>query len=639
MMLFLSLLSFVACKDPLPYEGAFDLPIAAAVVQPEVGGPFLDPVGYVASAHSGQISILSLKQALQDPTTGQVTKGSFLSDDPTSPFLRGAPLATGRDRLLTALAAWAPDRGTIHLFAGDAAFGQLLRVPHVTGVDASGYPIEPEPTASEPVFTDTDGNGDAPTLTALTLKPGYSATETWTVTFDGDAWTVDGSRSGRMSTRAAPGEPFVGERRAIAFTIEGEATAGDQFVFATDSGLVEYDLGGVPTALAMSPDQSTLAVVVDVDAGAKLLWVDPATGEVSQTFELPAGAVPGRLAWRPDGVLFVADRALPAAYAIAPDAAIAPIALPWPVLDLAPLDVDDEHLLYLAPEPLGDIDARVARQVWLYDLDAATFRDTNPFDAGDQGIDVRASIAGLEAIPMAFDYPETDTAGAQREAPAVAVALGTGRVTFVEASTGCLLHDANGPRSSATSQTSPYDYTDNFSADAEDTPRLEPNAETDGAGRQRHVVVNACAGIAPTEQWLLRYDRGPQGWIVEGSISGVQTSLAYDDVRYVSDEGAIALTVRANGAVPVDGWKISFSVLDGALAATGDGGDDDQSLGNSEPRLSSPTDPVYFHYRVGPTGGAWDPVDDRVFLLVVAAGDDLVARVNPMSGQTEVVWQ
>ena len=639
MMPLLSVLSLLGCQDPPTYEGAFDLPIAATVVQPEVGGPFTDPVGYVASAHSGQIAILSLKQALQDASTGQVTKGSFLSDDPTSPFLRGAPLPTGRDRLLTAVAAWAPDRATIHLFAGDAAFQKLLRVPHVIGVDASGFPIEPTPTVSEPVFTDTDGSGDAPVLGALEVKAGYSASETWTVAFDGDAWTVDGSRSGRMSKRATAGEPFVGERRAIAFTIEGAATAGDRFVFTTDSGLVEYDLGGVPTALAMSPDQTTLAVVVDEDEGATLLWVDPATGEVSHRFDLPAGAVPGRLAWRPDGVLFVADRALPFAYAIAPDASFTAIALPWPVLDLAPLDVDTAHLLYLAPQALGAVDPRVARQVWLYDLDAAAFRDTNPFVAGDQGIDVRASIAGLDAIPLAFDYPETDGSGVQPHAPAVAVALGSGRVTFVEASTGCLLHDANGPRTSATSQTAPYDYTDNFSVDVEDAPRLEPNAETDNSGRQRHVVVNACAGIAPTEQWLLRYDRAQEGWVVEGSVSGVQASLAYDDERYVSDEGSIALTVRANGAVPLDGWKISFSVLDGALAGTGDGGDDDLSLGNTEPRLSAPVDPVFFHYRVGPTGGAWDPVDDRAFVLVVAAAADLVARVNPMSGQTEVVWQ
>ena len=57
-----------------------------------------------------------------------------------------------------------------------------------------------------------------------------------------------------------------------------------------------------------------------------------------------------------------------------------------------------------------------------------------------------------------------------------------------------------------------------------------------------------------------------------------------------------------------------------------------------EPRLSDPGDPVFFHYRVGPSGGAWDPVDDRAFVLVIAAGEDLAARANPSTGFTEVVW-
>lgn len=640
-------LALVACTKPLPYEGAFDLPVAASVVDPLVGGPFEDPVGYVASAHSGQIALLALKQAIPNPTTGQIAKGTYLTDDPTSPFTRGAPLATGRDRLLTSLATWAPDAATIHVFAGDAAFGELIRVPHVVGVDADGFPVEPTPTHDDPVFTDADGSGDAPTLADVVLKAGYVTTETWTITSDGEAWTVVGSRSGRMPTKAVSGTPYVGERRVIAFTIEGDATAGDTFTVHTDGGLVAYDVGGVPTALAMSPDQGTLAAIVEGDTD-QLVWIDPATGAVTTTIALPDGASPSRLAWRADGVLFVADRARAAAYAVAADGAVTELPTPWPVLDVAPLDDDDGgRWLYLAPAPLT-ADPDDAQRVWVLDLATGELVDTNPLVEGVQGAPVRAPITGLEAIPLAFTWPERASDGGRRTAPAAGVALGTGRLHFVEPATGCLLRDASGPRSLFVSTYSLGDYLScagsggacsASSAAIDGTPRLEANAEIQSDGTQHHVVVAPCAGTAPSERWKLRYHRELDAWVVEGSVSGVQDQLAYGDRRYVSDGGEVAFTIRETASLPPDGWLIEFDVVDGALAATGDSGDNDVTLGTGEPRFSDPADPVFFHYRVGATDGAWDVVDDRAFVLVVASGEDLAARVDPHDGLTEVVWQ
>ena len=95
--LLLLVLGLSACEEDPTYEGAFEIPVAATVLQPEdTDMLFEEPIGFVANANGGRIHMLSLKQ------------GRFLSDDPTSAFLRGNPLATGEARQLGGIAAWAP---------------------------------------------------------------------------------------------------------------------------------------------------------------------------------------------------------------------------------------------------------------------------------------------------------------------------------------------------------------------------------------------------------------------------------------------------------------------------------------------------------------------------------------------------
>jgi len=131
----------VACRDDEPWEGNFDLPSAGAVLQNEVGGPFEEPVGYAASAHGGQIAILALKQ------------GRYLTDDDTASFVSAPPLATGRNRVIGGLATYAPDEQNTVVYAADRAYGQVLRIPHVVGLDPNGVPKRVMPTATEPAST------------------------------------------------------------------------------------------------------------------------------------------------------------------------------------------------------------------------------------------------------------------------------------------------------------------------------------------------------------------------------------------------------------------------------------------------------------------------------------------------------
>jgi len=146
--------------------------------------------------------------------------------------------------------------------------------------------------------------------------------------------------------------------------------------------------------------------------------------------------------------------------------------------------------------------------------------------------------------------------------------------------------------------------------------------------------VNSCAGVARDEEWSLIYDELQQGWLVEGSVSGLQTELARNDQRYVSDEGAISFTVMAGISPADDGDRYLVTVRDGILLASGDLYRD----GDPEHAFELPGRPVVFWYDAGPTGGGWDELDRRAYALWPLMNSDFVARVRLSSGHTEIVW-
>lgn len=614
----LALLALAGCPEDAVYEGAFDMPVDAAVLPPEVGGPFEEPIGYVANGIGGQITPLSLKQGL------------FLADDPIASFLRGAALPTGGARLLESVATWSPDEATVHVFAGDLAFEQLLRVPHVIGLEGD-EPIEAQATVGEPVFIDLDGSGGAASLESLQVKTGFTTTETWTVAFDGHVWWVEGSRSGRQAETATPGFPYWADERRIGFTIEGDGTVGDRFEIPTDSGVVEYDVGGSPLELSIAPDQSVLAMIVhDRDLDAPVLrWFDPVADALIAGPELPAGAQPTRMAWAPDGSLFVADLAEDPetgagfAWQVHPSTGeVVEHPLPFPTADVAPMFSDEDGTRLLYVHPFG------SQEIWILDLDAGALVDVNTWRPGLQGMDLRSPVTGIEAMPVRYRFPETNEAGVQRWGRSVAVSLAAGRIAFVEEGTGCLVRDEFGPRTDFSFTSSALDYaTSGISALG---AYLEPNAND-----TRSVQVNPCAGVAAQETWVLLFDRNQQAWVVEGTLSGVQVGLAREDQRYVTDDGAVSFLVRSGHEATEDGARISFRVLDGILYADGDNDDDDRR----DVEFDLPSDPVFFSYRVGPVDGGWTAVDERPFVLVAGRASDTVGRIEPQTGDVEIGWQ
>ena len=610
--LFIASISLTGCADEIAAEPHFDGPMGLAVLHHETGGPFSEPVGFVANSRSGRITPLDLKH------------GRLLSDDRASSFLRASYLPTGGDRILGELAVYAPDEQTITLFVADKATGTLLEVPYIVGFDEE--PLEFEATVGEPVFVDADGSGDTATLEGLTVRTGYTTTEDWSISYDGELWWVEGTASGDQSIRPGFDTAYFTDDRELEFTISGTATLGDRFEVSTDSGIVAHDVGGTVLALAMAPDQSALAASVydtSLDTSS-LVFFDPSDGTLLGAVDLPEGASPYRMHWDASGRLFVSDTALSNVYEVGVDssditlAAVTTIETDGPSFDVAAVITEDyEHL---AVAPVG------ASRVDLYDLASGERLRVNAFAEGTEGLDLGSPVTGIGVLPIASQVPEENEWGAQLETHAIAISLFKGELVLMEGDTGCFVQHEEGPYSYGSS-TDSYTFTDVGSTS-------DPLISTDDAEGQA-VVVNECAGVASDQTWEIRFDEIEQGWWVDGSRAGEQDSLAWEDERYVSDDGDISFLILSGASPSTDGDMFSVTVDDGVLRFSGDL---DRS-GESDVYLELPGDPVGFWFDVGATGGGWDELDRRAWVLWPLTNSDAVARGRVETGIVEIIWE
>lgn len=620
----LAALVLAGCTPPEEYERAFEVPIAATVLQPELGGPFSEPVGFVANGHGGQIVPLALRS------------GRFLTDDRSVSFLQAPPLATGDDRLLGSVAVHAPSAEEVTLFAADKAFGELLRVPYIVG-----------PELEHPPTVITNDSIDLPAgvefVEGPTVASGRTTTETWTFAYEDGAFRARGSVSGFQTEPITFDEHWEAADARIGFTLTHDGTTsldGARFTIGTDNGITPVDVGGTPLAVLTARDQSTVAVIAKAEgASAELLWMDPAS-EALTAVSLPAGAEPHRMAWAEDGPLLVADAARTAVYVVEQGATkVTEISLPWPVLDVAGLLVEGTPVLYVVP-----LDGR---SLWLLDRDTGAFRDVNPMVPGDQGMPMVVPVSGIEAMLHPYEATEQTEDQIVRHVRAVAIADHGGHMFWAHEATGCLVQDLYGPRtvqqqSSFGAET--IDYTRSFEDTAISGPRLERNGSNHGLADQqrneRSVIVNQCAGIAPAERWTLTYDQSVDAWMVEGDLSGVQQGMAREDVRYLSDHAEVSFVIRGGSQPSRDGWRITFTIADGVARAIGnlDG------IEGRENALRVPGEPAYFYFREAAPGAIGDPVPGvdwtehviRPFLLLPGGATNLVGRVDPQVPPTSV---
>jgi hypothetical protein len=602
-----------ACREEIPYEGAFTFPVASAVLQPEVGGPMADhePVGFVANGTGGRIVLLALKQ------------GRFLTDDASASFLRTNDLPTGGSRLLTSVSPYAASRFDVVVFAGDAAFQHLIEVPWVVGSEPAGG-VE-APVEGYASYFPPDVSGSDVQLTELEVKTGYTTSERWTLTSDGSAWTVEGSRSGRQPTQAEPGVTFVAEERRISFVVSGPGTSGDVVTVDTWNGLVEHDVGGTPQQLAMAPDQSALAMIVhDVGLDRPVVrWFDPASRRVTVDVSLPADARPHRLEWSADGqTMFVTDVGRAAVWTVSPGSTGAvEHVMPWPTLDVASLD-GDRRQLFVVPSD--------GASLWRYDLDDASFIDLDAWTEGAQGLTFDSPVSGVTANRQEHLFPQYTDDLVRLSGRTVAVGLAQGSVVFADEATGCLVQDNLGPRTVLAQSGATADVTTNYTEVAVTGPYLEPSGSS-----TRSVSVNPCAGVAGDDSWTLRYDENEQAWVVESEVRGEQVARAREDERYISDGGEVSFTIRAGSSPSKDGMVMQFQVDAGVATADGDNDRD----GARDVDFAVPSDPVSFHYEVGDRDGDWYVVDDRPLVLILGSSSNSALRIDPQDADVDVSWQ
>lgn len=616
----LAALCAVGCADLdlglRPFDGPDGIDVLAAGE-----GPFDEPVGFVANTRSGTIVPIDVKH------------GTLLGDQYAAPFLRPRWVATGDQRQLGQIVAWAPAPDQVTVFAADLAYDVLVEAPYV--LSASEEPEVYALTHTDPVFVDADGSGDSARLTDIEMVHGATTTEDWVLEYDGEAWVVDGTRSGRQSKRAWKGEGYATDNDELSFEVKGSATAGDRIELSTDCGIVEHELGGPILGLVRVPGEDLLlAAVWDVAAeqGAIVAWDAVTRAEVGR-IALPEGAQPWRFAFGAEpGEVYVADAHRDAVYEVALDLAT-PTSSTWTEI---PTDGPVSALAWVADEgdPLAGsvayehlfVAPAWANRVDVYDLASAEWLDINPYDDVWGGLDLTSPVVGLSPSRRSIRLQEESNHGARKESMVVALTTFDGALRMFEGGTGCLAIDLQGPRQVTAADGTGYAFSDRGD---DSNPLLYTDPAT---GRQ--VIPNGCGGVIRDETWTFTYDGIEGNWTVEGSVSGEQDARAWEDERYVSDDGLITFLILSGTAPTTDGDTFQVAMDDGVLAVS-----QVQRPGATyaDP-IELPAAPLVFDYDAGPTGGGWDPDRTKTWALVPATDSDLVFRVRLQSFETEAVW-
>ncbi len=602
---------------------AFDGPEWSDVLYPEEGGPFWTEIGFVANTRDGTIVPLDLRH------------GTVLGDQYGGPFLRPRQVATGELRQLGQISAWAEDDDTVKVFAADLHFGVLVEATYIEEV-VDGEPQPPAARLSNATFRDNDESGDEAALTKVELRRGFTTTERWTLTFDGEAWTVEGSRSGRQGRSATPGERYQSDNLEVVFTVTGKASEGDQLVFSTDTGVEEHDLGGLVMGLTeLEGEDQLLAAVWDPAASTgHLALFDLPTRTVVGRVRLPSGAQPWRFATDPStGLIYVADAQLPSVWAVALDrelpeaSGVDEISVPAPVHAIAFVAHEAEvgfeepayRHLFVAPAD-GD-------RVDVYDLDSGLWLDANPRDGVTGGVDLLSPVVGLSASPLPIRLAQTSNYGARTSDHVVTVSTFDGALRALEGATGCVVINTAGPSINYEVGVLQLSFTDKG---ATSNPVLSTDRAT-----SRQVVAHPCGGVTRGETWTLTYDGTRGVWDAEGSISGLQLTPVQEDVRYVTDDGSLSFLILSGTSPSTDGDQFSFVLNDGQLRLT----EAVRTLGTVATPFELPGPPLVYSFDAGPTGGGWDIDRTKVEALLPVTNTDMVVSVRLQGWSVQHVFE
>ena len=148
-----STLGLVACEEGYRHTHAFDGPTHSVILDHREMGPYEDVVGFVSSSRNGRIVPLDLKH------------GTML-DQVAAP--RSVRAGWPRARILGQLAVYSPDDIWASVYAADTANDAPDSVRHRQDPN----PVIQTASHTAPAFQDTDGSGDDPSMTDITLSNG-----------------------------------------------------------------------------------------------------------------------------------------------------------------------------------------------------------------------------------------------------------------------------------------------------------------------------------------------------------------------------------------------------------------------------------------------------------------------------------
>ena len=635
-LMLLTLLWLVGCEEGYRHTHAFDGPVHSTILDHREMGPYEDAVGFVSSSRNGRIVPLDLKH------------GTMLSDQVAAPFIRPRWLATGTRRILGQLAVYSPDDIQVSVYAADTAHDVLLEIPYVIDMDPD--PVIQTATHTEPVFEDTDGSGDTPTLSEITLSNGWTTTETWTAVFDGSVWKTEGSRSGLQSDQAASGERFESDNRELEFTITGKASRGDRFTFETDTGIIEHDLGGTILDMARAPGTSNIIAAVwdPLTERSSIVTWDIRQGIERGRYALPEGSQAWRLTFgQTIANVFVADAFNPQIFKLTINydnpalpshsviEAAAPVStLAWVSDQLTEMEqaLEDEDTGALFEDPsvnrnyehlfVGMVELS---RVDVYDVRNQVWLDVNPMDDIEGGFQLESPIVGLASTPDRVLLQERNDVGNRVIGKAVAATMYNGAVVLLEGDSGCAALDFEGPHVPLNRGFESIIFNDVGNAS---NPSMLADAATG-----RRVQMSRCGGLVRTEQWTVTFDEVLGNWEIVGSMSGTQSQRAVDGERWVSDNGGLSFTMVAGTQPASEGDTFNFFTDEGILRI------DALERGNGQIMpLELPGEPTVFQYLAGPTDDGWYAVDERTFIMVPVTNSDVVIRIRIKAWRIEAVW-
>lgn len=607
---------FTGCTNTEGILLHFDGPIAAAVL-PGGTSVFDEPVGLIANQRSGQIVPVDLKA------------GRLLTLSKSASFLRAPSLPTGSSRLLGDVEVYLGPDGATTVWATDTGGPSVLRLPWYA-LDGEGEPVLTTVTTSGRGFVDVDASGDDVSVFDVAARDGFATTEDWEISFDGTRWWADGSASGPQTVEPKVDAPYWTDGGELGFTISGVATAGDRIEIHTETGLVETPVDQVIIDLVVVGDE-VWGSYSDATGGGLMGW-NATTGELERAVRFSTGTGAGRMALGEiDGkaVLFVADTRLPEVHQVDVETALETATIPTaaPVVDVAysaGLDMEGVGYthLFIAPVGLSRLD--------VYDPVAREPVDPNPLTVETDGVPLGSPISGIAASIGSVWQQKVTAWGARPRVPAIAVATADGYVFQIDASSGCGVTDFRGAHGPNQLWSSSDAY-----ASIDDIGTASDSAMWIDADSGEQATFSTCGGVTQSETWTITYDSATTSWEVSGSHSGLQEKHAYDDVRYLNDDGAVSFLIVSGASPATDGDQFFLAVSSGLLAIKGV----DSTLdGTVDTALQFPGRPAAFQYEVGPTGGGWDEVDRREMMLLPVTDSDTAARIELDGGKSEVEW-